>query len=79
MAVIDLVQSGIAFLLLCLNLSDVRLQLAPLGFAHGSATFPQMRELLPRLFDRQDAPDVSALAVPALRILLRRRGMWAIP
>jgi hypothetical protein len=34
-----------------------------------------MRELLPELLDRQDAPDISALAVPPLRILLRRRGM----
>jgi hypothetical protein len=33
-----------------------------------------MCELLPRLFDCQDAPDISALAVPPFRILLRRRG-----
>ncbi len=52
-AVVDLVQSGIVLLLRCLNLSDVRSQLTPLGFAHGSATFPQMRELLSDLFDRQ--------------------------
>jgi hypothetical protein len=34
-----------------------------------------MRELRPHLLDRQDAPDRSALAVPPLWILLRRRGM----
>jgi hypothetical protein len=31
--VVDLVQSGIAFLLLCLNLGDVRPQFTPLGVA----------------------------------------------
>jgi hypothetical protein len=73
--VVDLVQSGVALPLFCLNLSDVRPQWTLSGFVPGSTTLPQMCELLPGLFDRQDAPDISALAVPPLWILLRRRGM----
>jgi hypothetical protein len=72
--VVDHVQSGIALLLLCPNPSDVRLQLTLLGFVRGSTTLPQMCELLPGLFDRQDAPDISALAVPPFRILPSWRG-----
>jgi hypothetical protein len=41
----------------------------------GSTALPQMCELHPELIVRQDAPDISALAVPPLWILLRRRGM----
>jgi hypothetical protein len=37
-----------------------------------------MCELLPKLFDRQDAPDGAAVTVPALRIFLRRRGMRVV-
>jgi hypothetical protein len=48
---------GIAFLLLCLNLGDARLQSTPLGFARESGKLPQMCELLPDLLGRQDAPD----------------------
>lgn len=38
-------------------------------------TVLQVRKLHADLLARQDAPDVAALAVPKLRILLRRRGM----
>jgi hypothetical protein len=82
--VVDLVQSGIAFLLLCLNLGGVRPQFTPLGVARGSATRTQMCELLPDLPERQDAPDGGphrlrvALALPALGVLVGRRGMRVV-
>jgi hypothetical protein len=37
-----------------------------------------MRELHPELVVRQDAPDMSAGAVPSLWILLRRQGMRVV-
>ena len=52
MTVVDLVQSGIALLLLCLNLADVRLQFTPLRFAHGSATFPQISKSMRSVLGR---------------------------
>jgi hypothetical protein len=55
--VVDRVQSGIAFLLLCLNLGDARLQFTSLGFARGSGPLAEMCELLPDLLDCQNAPD----------------------
>ncbi len=41
MTVVDFVQCGIAFLLLCLNLGDVRLELKPLCFACRDAAMTQ--------------------------------------
>jgi hypothetical protein len=58
-----------------MNHRDAPLQFALLSFVRGITTLPQMCELLPGLFDCQDAPDGAALAVPPFRILLRRRGM----
>jgi hypothetical protein len=37
-----------------------------------------MGELLPNLLGRQDAPQVATLAVPPLRVLLRRRGVGMV-
>jgi hypothetical protein len=76
--VLDLVQLGIPGLLLCLNLSDVRLELTPLGFARGSWTLPQVCELSPRLFDCQDAPDGAAVTLPILWIVMCRHGMRTV-
>jgi hypothetical protein len=78
LTVVDHVQSGIALLLLCLNLSDVRLQCMLPCFERGSGTFPQMCELLPRLFDRQDAPDGATVTLPFLWIVMCGHGMRVV-
>ena len=39
----------------------------------------EVSELLADLLARQDAPDVSALAIPPLRVLLRRRRVRMVP
>jgi hypothetical protein len=79
-----LCRAAFAFLLLCLNLGEVRPQFTPLGVPRGTATLVQMCELLPDLLGRQDAPDGSphrlrvALALPALGFSLVGGGcgLW---
>jgi hypothetical protein len=77
--VVDLVQSGIALLLLCLNLGDMRLQCTLPGFERGRGTLPQMCELLPRLFHCQDAPDGATVTGPLLWIVRCGRGVRVMP
>jgi hypothetical protein len=50
-------------------------QFTLLGFVRGSTTLTQMCELLPRLFDCQDAPDGAAVTLPFLWIVMCRSRM----
>jgi hypothetical protein len=62
-----------------MNHRDARLQFALLSFVRGSTALPQMRELLPDLFDRQDAPDAAAVTGPFLWIVRCGRGVRVVP
>jgi hypothetical protein len=72
-----LAEYGIAFLLLCVNLSNARPQLTPLCAREYEAS-PNVRTS-GGLLGCQDAPDGAAVALAFLWIVMWRHGIRTVP